>query len=296
MAAAPVDLTKLLIRAASGDVAAAKAFYLGLLQAEVFGLLNAERQETSLQVGVSGETQQHWNFVRVREGQRALLPIFFSQQLASDWSEDRFAVSKRSFAQLIETVGEGEWMIINPGEDVGKELSPWEIQCLRQGPETVDELISELEYLPNLEVDVDRSSDLCPRFREQARTILDQYPEVTEAFLIQATTREEQETQRTLVGLHTADLTAVREQLLLEELQSLAHNSSEVSGRLTIVSDLNQRANPNVILFDGATPFYLVSEVSRASKEQGKARLNLLSRFGRYLQQKWRTKNTPDGE
>ena len=238
------DLTTLLQIAASGDPSAVKDFYTELLNSSVFIPLQAAQP------------------LRFVDNDHTCIPAFFSDTSALLWAEGKYPVEKRAFRQLLQSIRENEWMLLNPGEELGKELSPWEISTLLQGPESIEELISELEFLPNVEVDVDHSTSLCPRFREQARSILDQYPPITEAFLIRVTTREPNETEKIMLGLKSTNLHPSKESAMLQELQDLAHNSSELLGGLTVITDLNQRTNPNVLLFDGATPFYMAPRQS----------------------------------
>ncbi|MBI3160616.1 MAG: enhanced serine sensitivity protein SseB C-terminal domain-containing protein [Chloroflexi bacterium] len=118
------DLESLLDRAAQ-DPGQRPAFYLGLLEAQIFALGNAARDA---QGNVSALNLQHWG----KPDGSAILPFFTSlMRLRQAISEEQSYVELPARAFLEATRGES--LILNPNTESGKEFTPAEITALLDG-------------------------------------------------------------------------------------------------------------------------------------------------------------------
>lgn len=80
----------------------------------------------------------------VQDSERVIIPVFSSPSFISEWASQNFEYRKFSGEQLLDILPQGWWLSVNPGQDVGKDISPWEIEMLKAGDRSFDELIQEI--------------------------------------------------------------------------------------------------------------------------------------------------------
>lgn len=77
------------------------------------------------------------------------VPFFSAEGVLQEWCAEPLATRVMSGKRLLETIPEGWWAVLNPGSDVEKSWSPWEIERLRSGdPLAIEELVAELFDAP----------------------------------------------------------------------------------------------------------------------------------------------------
>ncbi|RMG42198.1 MAG: SseB family protein [Candidatus Dadabacteria bacterium] len=80
----------------------------------------------------------------VQNGERVIVPVFTASELIKEWCGNDLKYKKITGEKLITMLPEGWWVCINPGSEVEKELSPWEISKLGEGPGSIDEIVEDI--------------------------------------------------------------------------------------------------------------------------------------------------------
>ncbi|MBX7136565.1 MAG: SseB family protein [Oligoflexia bacterium] len=125
----------------AGDRKAARDFYLRLPTAM---LIAPERYQAQKLSDAPQYPDEFFNFLGVKSQDRVIVPVFTQTQLVEEWSGAYLKHREIAGSELMKRLPEGWWICINPGQEVEKELSPWEIQKLLLGPEEIDEILEEL--------------------------------------------------------------------------------------------------------------------------------------------------------
>lgn len=136
----PEKLEQLLLDAEQGDRSAVKEFYSRLLDARVFVPLRAQKQLLSDQAHYPNS---FFSLLALQAEGRSVVPCFTREELILEWCGLTLAFEKLPVSQLIQRLPERWWIVINPGQQVEKELSPWEIAQLMHGSDAVDGLVEE---------------------------------------------------------------------------------------------------------------------------------------------------------
>ena len=84
------------------------------------------------------------NIMGIQDKERVIVPAFTSATLIENWFGS--ALQHRTFtgAGIFSVLPEGWWICINPGQEVEKDLSPWEISKLKEGENGIKEIIAEI--------------------------------------------------------------------------------------------------------------------------------------------------------
>lgn len=252
-------IEKLLDRAERGELAAAKEFYAEMLEAEVWvplrpGFAKMTEEEAK-------DIKSLERFALVDFQRRRILPIFTSRIAFLAWTEEQeIEAIEKGFRSLLWILGEEIWVHLNPGQEVGKEFSPWELEALKGGkegiPDLVEELLSEQQAV---EIEVDAGSSQFPVLKKKIATVLEAYPQVSEAFLI-SFKRHEADDPIPLFGLRQTGLRDDALKSIEQEVRTMTEFSAEAKMPAEFISDIDQRSNPHAVLFDGATPFYIAQQ------------------------------------
>jgi len=170
-------------------------------------------------------------------------------------------------------------LYLNAAQDVGKELSEWEVEKLREGRDSVPELVSALREDPLGELEVRSNREVYPEFKRKILPIIELYPELEEVFVVAM--REGLESgEKPLIGLKWASGRNApnegKRAYIRSELQNAAEELLPDSSAV-VIDDLDDASSPNHVLFSDATPFYF----QKRMKGPGFfARLGLLFGFG----------------
>lgn len=80
----------------------------------------------------------------VSDNERVIVPVFSSPDFISEWSGASFEYRSMSGLELLKLVPDMWWIVLNPGQEIDKEFSPWEIAELRSGSAGIEEVLNEL--------------------------------------------------------------------------------------------------------------------------------------------------------
>ncbi len=129
------------IEAAShGAETALRQFFRGLLEGPLF---IPDRRQSHPMSDAPPYPNDLVSVLGVQTKEGVVVPIFTRASLIKKWSGLDLTFRQVSGAQSFSLVPEGWSAVINPGEEVEKELSPWEIAQLLKGTPAIDELVAE---------------------------------------------------------------------------------------------------------------------------------------------------------
>ncbi|MDR2337046.1 MAG: SseB family protein [Deltaproteobacteria bacterium] len=234
------ELQILLEAATSGNRKAAEKFYHYLWKSEVY---------IPVKLNTAQEHNPSKNFVIVDYEQRQVLPIFFSEENFKNWSAQNFSYIKKKFKTLLWLVPDQTWLHFECGQEYGKEISPWELEQLKNDginafSDILDEILgannSQVEVLPLLAED--------ENLKQELRLILEAYPDIKEGFLTRIKLVEEK-TQRFVLGIKSETLTGEKLKQFTKEIEDFSYTKFENQTCLMLVSNLRW--------FLDAVPFYI---------------------------------------
>jgi hypothetical protein len=134
------SLDELLSAAIDGGREAVERFYTRLLDARVV----VPRRFQALPLSDSPEyPHELFDLLGVKDRERVCIPIFTTAESVPAWSGTEFLLREISLTELLGLVPDGWWIVLNPGSEVEKEFSPWELEQLRAGQESVPLLVEE---------------------------------------------------------------------------------------------------------------------------------------------------------
>ena len=130
-----------------GDREAIASFYLALLNGPLYSIKRQQAQPVSNSPKYPSDL---FPFLAVQDQAKVVLPIFSRPQKIFEWSSQEFAWQETSAKQLFQLIPADWYICVNPGSDVEKELTPWEIQELNSGPESIAGLVEEIASAEDL--------------------------------------------------------------------------------------------------------------------------------------------------
>lgn len=262
-------LTALLSRAADAEPGAAAEFFRELLAATVFTALERGRTAPAVSPIVGEKPLAELGYMIVHYQGNQALPIFTEPEFVEQWADEELPVHPLPFRELVQWVPQGMWLYVNPGQEVGKEFTPWEIEGLRQGVDAIPDLVAALdEHSEVEEFVINTSRDLFPDFKEQLRPILEIYPELREAFLV--TMQEgDQGLPKPVLGIRYEGIPEAKRIYLRSEFERASEEFLPPESQLMIVEDLQNPTSPNHRLFEEATPFYFAPGAAEAQAPEG---------------------------
>ncbi|HMO17333.1 MAG TPA: SseB family protein [Oligoflexia bacterium] len=249
-------LTSALLDAGScGSAAEIEKFFKELLSASIF--IPAKPTAPQLNPIVSSASAETLPYLFITHEGESCIPIFSEEEFLKYWAEREINIVEEDFKSFIWRIPNQTALYLNSNQDIGKELSPWEVELLKKGLEAIPELVAgvlEAEY-DDLEIEAppDELLPLCHAFRP----ILEIYSELEEAFLLSI--REAHSTSpRALVGLrYSVPLPEEKMAYIRTELERTAeeHLVRPFTG-IFVVDDLGSQESMNQSLFLDVAPFY----------------------------------------
>ena len=79
----------------------------------------------------------------IQDDDRVVVPVFSNPEAIESWCGNKLNFRPLSGQETASTTPEDWWLVVNPGSDVEKELSPWEVVRLKDGKTAIPELLSE---------------------------------------------------------------------------------------------------------------------------------------------------------
>ena len=146
MEASPLEV--LLNNSIDGDPEILTGFFKGLLRSSIYVV----RRQQHLPLSDAPEYPNPlFDVLGVQGVSKVVIPVFLHKDRIREWSATDLQNREMNFKDLLEIVPDGWWLVINPGWEVEKELSPWELSQLKLGDEALKELVDD-----NLPDDTDK--------------------------------------------------------------------------------------------------------------------------------------------
>jgi hypothetical protein len=250
-----VSLTDALIQAGTGSKNEIDAFFKILLNASVFIPLKTQNAPTQPIVGESTSETLPYMFVEYEE--HNCIPVFSEEAFLQHWAEREVLTSEEVFKQFIWRLPQNTWLYLNPNQDVGKEISPWEIELLKQGEDTIPDLVEGVIETEQEDVEIEPPPQELMPLTRALLPILELYEQLQEAYLL-SIREAESSSPRALVGIrYSSDLPEDKLAYIRLELQNAAeeHLVRPFTG-IFIVDDLGVEGSLNQNLFLDIAPFY----------------------------------------
>ena len=130
-----------MLEALEGNRSAAAEFFRAFLDGPLYIPERVQAQPMSDQPEYPND---FFYLLGLRAEDRTIIPAFSRPDLVSEWCGSSLRQKTMSGKELLGVVPEDWWVTVNPGLDVEKELSPWELDRLREGEPAFPELIAEL--------------------------------------------------------------------------------------------------------------------------------------------------------
>ncbi len=131
-----------MFEALEGDSRAVRTFFECLLGAR---FLVPERHQDRPLSDTPPYPNDLLNILGIKAPGRVIVPIFTRGELIEGWCGVALRHRTMGFAELLAIMPDEWWLCLNPGAEVEKEISPWELGLLKSGPQVIDELIAEFE-------------------------------------------------------------------------------------------------------------------------------------------------------
>ena len=135
------ELEDLLEKASRGDRSAAEAFFVQLFDAT---LCVPDRYQTRSILDEPDYPNDLVSVLGINDDDRVIVPVFTRQELVEKWSGTALNVSEIKGSTLFSRIPEDWWLAVNPAAEFEKEISPWELTKLKEGKESIAEIVDEI--------------------------------------------------------------------------------------------------------------------------------------------------------
>lgn len=256
-------VTILLEAAAEGRPGAAEAFFEMLLESRVFvGVDPAKAKATPADPMIIGEVKnEEHGLITVTYDAKECVPIFSEKAFLEKWAGVDLPVQEIEMKKLLWMIGEETWLYLNSNQEVGREITPWEIARLKQGVDAIPEIVAAENDNPLEDIEVRSDSELYPELKRELLPVLEIYPELQEAFIV-AVKEGGSEMEKPLVGVKYAKIPKAKRLYLNGEIEALLKDfmPEEHMAASVVIDDLGDPSSPNHSLFEDATPFYIATK------------------------------------
>ena len=195
----------------------------------------------------------------MQDGERVLVPVFSAAEQVPEWSQLPLACRLLTGQALLDLVPEGWWICVNPGQEVEKEISPWEIQQLRAGTAGIDAILAELTEQAPIETLTISScvEEEYPQLTSALREYAQAQAEIDAIYLAKEEGRDEMDKRITtlLLGVCIHSNSPERLEQVRQSVRALAEKSL-IGAEPVRVFTSAQGGNVMLSLFKGIEPMY----------------------------------------
>ena len=130
-----------LTRASEGDGLSLQKLLLGVIAGPLYIPDRNQPRKLSYQPEYPNDFV---SIMGVQDKERVVVPVFTSADLIEPWFGSELQFKQFSGTQLFSILPEDWWILINPGQELEKEISPWEISRLKEGEPGIKEVLEEI--------------------------------------------------------------------------------------------------------------------------------------------------------
>mgnify|MGYP002381663169 CR=1 FL=1 len=134
-------LESLMPRCLLGDPVALEEFYNLILNSDIF--VPERLQDFPIKNEASYPTEL-FNLLGIREGEESYIPVFSNKDFIKEWSEQELTFRTVSFNSILQLCPDHWNILLNASQGTEKLFTFWEIEKLRLGKESIEEIILEL--------------------------------------------------------------------------------------------------------------------------------------------------------
>lgn len=243
----PESIELAIERASDGEAEAVASFFEILLECTLYVPKRFQKAPLS---NAPIYPNEFLDILGIQDGERVVVPVFTRENFVHDWSGQDFIVRSLRASDLFELMPDGWWIDLNPGSDVGKELSAWEVSELKLGREAIPSLVQELvadEVSQPIEIEFMSDQNKLPwmdvivEFATSKEKILSLYfaREIRQ-------TIEKEISHVFLIGIESAAESVEEMELLRDEIQALAEK--ELIGADPVRSYIGRSRDESVAL------------------------------------------------
>jgi hypothetical protein len=237
-----------------GDREAGRRFYEGLFEGPLYAV---PRHQLPDSVDYPNDLV---HLLGLKSGDRVIVPAFTDPTLATSWGGHAIVTKEMIPSLLFQAVPDGWWLCINPGAEVEKEFSPWELDLLRRGPASIPELIDDLfatrvvEVLETEPLGEGEAESLKQALIEEASRDV----AVRALYLLRERGRDidEQESSSILIGIAIAHESARDHEAIVERYSRIADLQQIGSERARVFGGVEDRENLVLKMFEGVAPLW----------------------------------------
>ena len=130
-----------ILQASEGNREAIKNLLLGLLKGPIYV---PNREQTLKLTHQPVYPAELTSILGVQDNERVIVPVFSRSDFIKDWFEKELFYKCYSGTSLFNILPDDWWLCINPGQEVEKDISPWEITKLKEGENSLPEILAEI--------------------------------------------------------------------------------------------------------------------------------------------------------
>jgi hypothetical protein len=255
------DIPLLLKRAADGDESAASLFFT--LFPEL--IWHAPSRGNLAEPGKVGYPNDLYGFLAVKTQDYTIAPIFSDASFAEEWSGRPIHCRQVTGRHVMETLPDEWWIGVNPGQEVEKEISPWEITLLKkEHPEAIKELVRELFEVPLIREISTRTPDPTEyaQLVNALRAFAHDQPAILELFLLErlAEDIDENQVQELLLGASLDDTVLIDQGLTVQDMQTAVTSIAEIAqigaAKIKVFTGVWGTTSIALLSFAESAPFY----------------------------------------
>ena len=275
------ELTLALEDAANEIPGAVERFLRILMQSTVFVPIKSEPKK-DIPIFGQLETGDLGFLLSPGTGDEEILPIFSEPGYVAEWAEREIFYADCEFRKLIWVLGEDTVLHLNPGQEVGKEISRWEIEQLRRGEGAIPEIVAELQGGGESDILLEPAGPEYDPLKKKLLAVLEIATELSEAFLVVATEEEGGAVSPTLGLLYGEAVSPERREYFRAEFENCSREHLPSDRRMTILDDLDDENSPNWGLFADVNPFYVSTVAVDSGTKRGSIVHDLWKRIGNF--------------
>lgn len=252
-------LSEKLKRAADGKETDIKDFFTALLTSKIFIPSLPKAPSTPMIGSLKTESDTAYQYIDYEESR--CIPIFSSQEFLEEWADGNMQFVEEAFSTFLWSIPSDVWAYLDPAQDVGKELSPWEIQLLKLGEDSIEELIHGVQETEQENFEIEDATETLNQAKEPLINILEAYTVIDECYLL-ALRESEGQDERALIGIrYNSELDSEkRDQIRAEIASALKDLLPKPHCEAFIVDDLIDPNSMNHALFLDYPSFYKKAE------------------------------------
>ena len=200
------------------------------------------------------------NILGVQNKDQVFVPIFSSDPRVREWSGHEIRGRVMTIKELIALLPEGWWIILNPGSEGEKDLSPWEIELLKGGEANIPALIEEMlveDVIEDIEMH-DLAGNEFQSIKEKLIALANKNSDINQLFLVRerGKTISEKEISSIILGVLLDSGPTARREEIQEAFAQLG--AVELIGAEKMKVRVGDSIDGNLLLgiFQGRTPIY----------------------------------------